>query len=156
MGGFRFSDILVGPDEAVCNRHCCITKLGFFIFVDANTPHDARTSCPSLSPPLSRKMLGGKLSQQLNVPCTASKRNVQALACHAAPTASTSGAQQMRSSNSSGSCVRQQVPAQRVAAVPSFSRKRRQPVLAAVGNGTNGNGKPAADEGEQPHHSHTP
>jgi hypothetical protein len=29
-------------------------------------------------------------------------------------------------------------------------------VLAAVGNGTNGNGKPAADEGEQRHHSHTP
>lgn len=85
---------------------------------------------------------------QLQTPVVSSRRNVQAAACHQAPMASMR-THQMRCSTSTASSSRQQGKHAQSAVFQSpHSRYRHHVVLAAVGNGTNGNGKPAADEGE--------
>jgi hypothetical protein len=85
---------------------------------------------------------------QLKTPVVSSRRNVQAAACHQASMASLRP-HQMRCSTSTASSSRQQGKHVQSSVLHSpYSSSRHHVMLAALGNGTNGNGKPAADEGK--------
>ena len=86
------------------------------------------------------------LLTQLNTPLNTHSRHVQPVAAHGAPSVSSRGQQKQMRGSSTSSFARQPVPAQRAAVVSAQGWRRHSVVVpAAVGNG---NGKPAADEGE--------
>jgi len=91
-------------------------------------------------------MLAGQCTQ-LQKLFKSSERNVQASPCSQLPSVNMRG--QLRCSTSTASCVWQQATHAAQALAPQLKgRKRNIIVPAALGNGTNGNGKPA-DEGKR-------